>query len=145
MWFECLHSPKLSIPENPTELILGSHPEAEDKRTAHRKKTGENAISASDRWALGQLSANGEEIVGVCQYPQYLLLARTILMQPLGENLWHLSIRHVVIDHIWQQNDWSSINLEIWAGLVCVQQDTVKNVCVLSSCKLSSVSINGTG
>lgn len=33
------------------------------------------------------LGTNGEEVVGRCHLPQYLLLAHVILVQPLGELL----------------------------------------------------------
>ena len=45
---------------------------------------GQAAASADDRWAVAQLSASGEEVVGVLARPQYLLLALAILLPPLG-------------------------------------------------------------
>ena len=40
---------------------------------------------ADDRWAVVQLSVDGEDPVGLVQLPQYLLLARCLLLKPLGE------------------------------------------------------------
>ena len=40
---------------------------------------------AGDRWAVSQLSASGEDVVGRLRVPQYLLLARNLLLPPLGE------------------------------------------------------------
>jgi hypothetical protein len=37
-----------------------------------------------DRWAMGQLSASGEDVEGRLRLPQYLLLARTLLLPPAG-------------------------------------------------------------
>lgn len=36
------------------------------------------------RWAGTQLSESGEDLIGRIQYPQYLLLAKTILLAPLA-------------------------------------------------------------
>ena len=45
---------------------------------------GHDSTSSADRWALQQLAADGEEVVGRIHLPQYLLLARTLLTAPLG-------------------------------------------------------------
>ncbi|KAL4448097.1 hypothetical protein ABPG75_005316 [Micractinium tetrahymenae] len=44
---------------------------------------GRDSTSPGDRWAASQLSENGEDLVGRIQCPQYLLLARSILLAPL--------------------------------------------------------------
>ena len=41
-------------------------------------------VVAGDRWAMAQLSASGEDVVGRIRLPQFLLLARTLLLPPLG-------------------------------------------------------------
>lgn len=51
------------------------------------KGAGQAAASAGDRWALAQLSSSGEEVLGVLACPQYLLLALTLLLPPLGAPL----------------------------------------------------------
>ena len=48
---------------------------------------GQDSTSADDRWALQQLAADGEEVVGRIHLPQYLLLARILLTAPLGLSL----------------------------------------------------------
>ena len=40
--------------------------------------------SSNCRWAGAQLAESGEDLIGRIQYPQYLLLARTILLAPLA-------------------------------------------------------------
>ena len=40
-----------------------------------------------DRWAMAQLSASGEDVVGRVRCPQYLLLARTLLLGRPGTGL----------------------------------------------------------
>ena len=45
---------------------------------------GQDSISDADRWAMRQLSSNGEDLAGRCMLPQYLLLALHILLLPLG-------------------------------------------------------------
>ena len=75
------------------------------------KGTGQAAASADDQWAVAQLSASGEEVVGVLARPQYLLLALTVLLPPLGvqfvlntlyqhlphhQVLWHFIYTHQV-------------------------------------------------
>lgn len=41
------------------------------------------SLAPSPRWAAAELSESGEELIGLIAYPQYLLLARTVLMAPL--------------------------------------------------------------
>ena len=45
---------------------------------------GTSSTSEGDRWAIQQLSAGGEDVVGRPAAPQYLLLALVILLTPLG-------------------------------------------------------------
>ena len=45
---------------------------------------GTSATSEGDRWAIQQLAASGEDVVGQPASPQYLLLALVILLTPLG-------------------------------------------------------------
>lgn len=40
---------------------------------------------AGDRWAVSHLSASGEDVIGRLRVPQYLVLARTLLLPPLSE------------------------------------------------------------
>lgn len=49
---------------------------------------GRTAASDADRWGIGQLAASGEEAVGRILYPQYLLLALSVLLPPLGTALY---------------------------------------------------------
>jgi len=48
---------------------------------------GADDTSAGDRWALASLAASGEEVEGRVRLPQYLLLARALLLPPLGARL----------------------------------------------------------
>lgn len=48
---------------------------------------GADDTSAGDRWALAGLAASGEEVEGRVRLPQYLLLARALLLPPLGARL----------------------------------------------------------
>ena len=41
-------------------------------------------MGAGDRWAVAQLSASGEDVVGRVRRPQFLLLARTLLLGTQG-------------------------------------------------------------
>ena len=49
---------------------------------------------ADDLWAVVQLSVDGEDPVGLVQLPQYLLLARCLLLKPLGEANFTVSSAH---------------------------------------------------
>lgn len=44
---------------------------------------GRDSASPGDRWAAAQLSESGEDLVGRIHFPQYLLLARIVLLAPL--------------------------------------------------------------
>lgn len=44
---------------------------------------GRDSTSPGDRWAAAQLSESGEDLVGRIRLPQYLLLARLVLLAPL--------------------------------------------------------------
>lgn len=44
---------------------------------------GDDNISPDDCWAMQQLQLDGEDIVGLCQQLQYLLLAEILLVEPL--------------------------------------------------------------
>ena len=56
---------------------------------------GRGAASEDDRWAVAQLSVNGEEVVSTVHRPQFLLLALAVLLPPLGASATLLQLpRH---------------------------------------------------
>lgn len=46
-----------------------------------------HAFTAGDRWAIEELSASGEDVVGRIRLPQHLLLARRLLLPQLAGEL----------------------------------------------------------
>lgn len=52
-----------------------------------RAGPGRSAASAADRWGAAGLAASGEELLGRVLLPQYLLLALSLLLPPLGGTL----------------------------------------------------------
>ncbi len=56
--------------------------------TRHKPVIGlRDHYGVGDRWAMTQLSASGEDVVGRIRCPQYLLLARTLLLGRPGAGL----------------------------------------------------------
>ncbi|EFN57654.1 hypothetical protein CHLNCDRAFT_142791 [Chlorella variabilis] len=87
-----LSGPATSLPECPFDWIDeqaaavwlqqlqdGSSPRA----GASGAGFGRDSTGPGDRWAAAQLSESGEDLIGRMQYPQYLLLARMVLLAPL--------------------------------------------------------------
>lgn len=54
---------------------------------------GRTAASDADRWGVSQLAASGEEAIGRILLPQYLLLALSVLLPPLGTAVYTSSRR----------------------------------------------------
>eukprot|EP00891_Asterochloris_glomerata_P006781 jgi/Astpho2/6781/Aster-x0741 len=75
--------PAVEVPESPAVLAGIAQPTSE----AQQPGLGRAAASADDRWAVAQLSVDGEDPVGLVQLPQYLLLARCLLLKPLGYDM----------------------------------------------------------
>ena len=74
--------PAPDAPESPADLFAERAAAAAPGEAA--LPLGADPTSAGDRWALARLAASGEEVEGRCALPQYLLLARTLLLPPLG-------------------------------------------------------------
>ena len=74
--------PAPDAPESPADLFAEQAAAAAPSEGA--LPLGGDPTSAGDRWALARLAASGEEAEGRCALPQYLLLARTLLLPPLG-------------------------------------------------------------
>lgn len=74
--------PAPDAPESPADLFAERAAAAALSEAA--LPLGADPTSAGDRWALARLAASGEEAEGRCALPQYLLLARTLLLPPLG-------------------------------------------------------------
>eukprot|EP00887_Chlorella_sp_A99_P004614 scaffold4.g4614.t1 len=74
--------PPAGLPECPFDL-LAPGTDGAAAAEAPQRVFGVDSTSPADRWAAVQLAENGEELVGLVNYPQYLLLARAILMAPL--------------------------------------------------------------
>ena len=74
--------PAPDAPESPAGLFAERAAAAAPSEAA--LPLGADPTSAGDRWALARLAASGEEVEGRCALPQYLLLARTLLLPPLG-------------------------------------------------------------
>ena len=51
---------------------------------AARERTHPWRMGAGERWAVAQLSASGEDVVGRVRRPQLLLLARALLLGTQG-------------------------------------------------------------
>ncbi|KAK9827709.1 hypothetical protein WJX81_003255 [Elliptochloris bilobata] len=81
-----LTGPAQDASESPGNLFAERPPQlATAAPTAPKQAAlGGVSTSAGDRWALARLAASGEEAEGRCALPQYLLLARTLLLPPLG-------------------------------------------------------------
>ncbi|BDA46600.1 Tetratricopeptide repeat protein 27 [Coccomyxa sp. Obi] len=69
------------VPEGVLELATGEA--ASDDHPSQQHALGSDTTSPGDRWAVAQLSASGEDVVGRVRVPQYLLLASTLLVHPL--------------------------------------------------------------
>ena len=78
--------PAGNFPDNPANLS-SQQANAKDANGIHtpRSALGQDTASKDDQWAAQQLAVNGEEVVGKVRLPQYLLLSRTLLTQPLGK------------------------------------------------------------
>ncbi|GAB4823953.1 hypothetical protein N2152v2_010999 [Parachlorella kessleri] len=83
-----LTGPAVSLPECPFDLLDESATQqAVDAQTQQAAGDaasgfGRDSISQGDRWAVSQLEEDGEEVIGRISSPQYLLLAKTILLAP---------------------------------------------------------------
>ncbi|CAL5228170.1 g11251 [Coccomyxa viridis] len=77
-----------SFPESLQDLPSWTPQDAAEKAPA-TGKLGEDTdhSGVGDRWAMAQLSASGEDVVGRVRCPQYLLLARTLLLGRPGTGL----------------------------------------------------------
>lgn len=85
--FCVLNRPPVRAPAFPgslTESDRPPDPEVGLRGTPTSGPLGQDTISPGDRWAVQRLCVNGEEPRGRCFLPQYLLLARIVLLTPLG-------------------------------------------------------------
>lgn len=79
--------PAPDTPESPANLFAQPQPtsaQLAEAAAAQQADLGADATSAANHWAMQRLAASGEEVEGLCSLPQYLLLARTLLLPPLG-------------------------------------------------------------
>ena len=66
----------------------GSSAYGDGGHTMHKLVMGlRDLYVVGDRWAMTQLGASGEDVVGRIRCPQYLLLARTLLLGRTGTGL----------------------------------------------------------
>ena len=75
------------MPESPANLFAQPQPtsaQLAEAAAAQQADLGADATSAANHWAMQRLAASGEEVEGLCSLPQYLLLARMLLLPPLG-------------------------------------------------------------
>ena len=72
---------------SPSELSAAPCADSDNRPAPAQQAMGQDSTTNDDRWALQQLAADGEEVVGRIHLPQYLLLARTLLIAPLGRSL----------------------------------------------------------
>lgn len=72
------------MPDSPVDLGASSLPAAKASSSGGGGGLGKSTASTADRWAVGALAASGEEVLGRIYLPQYLLLALSILLPPLG-------------------------------------------------------------
>lgn len=77
--------PEGHFPESPA-CLSSQQATARDANGIHTPSSalGQDTASKDDQWAAQQLAVDGEEVVGKVRLPQYLLLSRTLLTQPLG-------------------------------------------------------------
>ena len=76
--------PPAKCPSNPAKLAADPKSDCCKEHSSVQAPLGQGSTSKEDRWALQQLAVDGEEVVGRVHLPQYLLLARTLLVTPLG-------------------------------------------------------------
>eukprot|EP00884_Botryococcus_braunii_P019461 jgi/Botrbrau1/6199/Bobra.0344s0039.1 len=82
-----LTGPPPRVPIFPGDLARRDRPADEEvglRREARSGPLGQDTVSPGDRWAMERLCINGEEPRGRCFLPQYLLMARILLLSPLG-------------------------------------------------------------
>jgi hypothetical protein len=75
-----LTGPAIALPECPFDLARGAATGPPPPPAGGAAAYGHDTTSAGDRWAGEQLAESGEELAGRVRYPQYLLLAKVLLL-----------------------------------------------------------------